>query len=159
MRDLRRFSPDMNILIFWTLLFLKECIFLTFHEISQNSSLSQTTMLTRFVSKIWVEPRSPFLNISHHDPKTIWKTPNIVSWSACWLDLNFQMTPTSTATTTHRQLFHLARPLSHSAQGWKIPFRNPSLRRCTHRRRSGSSFCIRWKHQTERKWPGRYCRS
>ena len=38
---------------------------------------------------------------------------------------DFQMTPT---TTTRRQLSHLARPPSHSAQGWNIPFGNPSLR-------------------------------
>ena len=37
-------------------------------------------MLTRFVTKFCVEPRSPFSEISHHDPKTIGKPPNIVSW-------------------------------------------------------------------------------
>ena len=41
--------------------------------------------------------------------------------------LNFQMTPTA-AVTTRRQLSHLARALAHSAQGWNIPFGNPSLR-------------------------------
>ena len=51
----------------------------TFHI----GSPGQTTMLMRFVSKFCVEPRSPFSNISHQDPKTIWKTPNIVSWPEC----------------------------------------------------------------------------
>ena len=36
------------------------------------------------------------------------------------------MTLTATA---RRQLSNLVRPLTHSAQGWNIPFRNPSLRR------------------------------
>ena len=39
----------------------------------------------------------------------------------------FQLTPTTT-TTACRQISHLARPLAHSAQGWNIPFGNPSLR-------------------------------
>ena len=39
----------------------------------------------------------------------------------------FQMTPT-TAATVRRQFFHLARPPSHSAEGWSILFGNPSLR-------------------------------
>ena len=39
-----------------------------------------------------------------------------------------QVTPTTT-TTTRRQLYHLARPLDHHAQGPNIPFGvNPSLR-------------------------------
>ena len=36
------------------------------------------------------------------------------------------MTPTATA--ARRQLSNLVRPLTHSAQGSNIPFRNPSLR-------------------------------
>ena len=42
----------------------------------------------------------------------------------------FQMTPTATApaTTARWQLSHLTRPPSHRAQGWNIPFGNPSLR-------------------------------
>ena len=40
---------------------------------SQNGSAGQTTMLTRRASKFWVKPRSPFSEISHHDPETIGK--------------------------------------------------------------------------------------
>ena len=36
-----------------------------------------------------------------------------------------------TAAMTRRQLPHLARALAHSAQGWNIPFGNPSLRPMT----------------------------
>ena len=50
---------------------------------SENGSPGQTTMLMRRASKFWVEPRSPFFEISHHDPETNWKTPNIVSWPEC----------------------------------------------------------------------------
>ena len=42
----------------------------------------------------------------------------------------FQTTPT-TATTTRRRFFHLARALAHSGQGWNILFGNPSLRLTT----------------------------
>ena len=37
----------------------------------------------------------------------------------------YKLTPTTAA--TRRQLSHLARALAHSAQGWNIPFGNPSL--------------------------------
>ena len=44
-------------------------------------------------------------------------------------DPNFQVTPTTAAATTRRQLSHLARALEHHAQGPNIPFGvNPSLR-------------------------------
>ena len=38
---------------------------------SENDSPCHNTMLSRFVSKVRVEPRSPFPNITHHNPKTI----------------------------------------------------------------------------------------
>ena len=56
---------------------------LIFGDISKNGSWGQTTMLPGFVSKFCVEPRSPFSNISHHDPKTMWETSNIVPWPEC----------------------------------------------------------------------------
>ena len=40
-------------------------------QFPKNGSVGQTTMLIRFVSKFCVEPRSPFSNIFHHDPKPI----------------------------------------------------------------------------------------
>ena len=40
-------------------------------------------MLIGFVSKFWVEPRSPFSYISHQDPKTLGKRLIIVSWPEC----------------------------------------------------------------------------
>ena len=54
---------------------------------SENGSPGQTTMLTRRASKFWVEPRSPFSEISHHDPKTIGKTPKLVPLPECQPEL------------------------------------------------------------------------
>ena len=54
---------------------------------SENGSPGQTSMLTRRASKFWVEPRSPFSEISHHDPKTIGKTPKIVPLPECQPEL------------------------------------------------------------------------
>ena len=54
---------------------------------SENGSPGQTTMLTRRASKFCVKPRSPFSEISHHDPKTIGKPPSIVSWPECQPEL------------------------------------------------------------------------
>ena len=50
---------------------------------SENGSPGQTTMLTRRASEFWVKPRSPFSEISHHDPEKIGKPPSIVSWPEC----------------------------------------------------------------------------
>ena len=50
---------------------------------SENGSPGPATMLTRRASKFWVKPRSPFPEISHHDPKTTGKPPSIVSWPEC----------------------------------------------------------------------------
>ena len=61
----------------------KSMHFLKFGHFVKNGSPGQTTMLTRRAAKFCVEPRSPFSKISHHNPKTIWKAPNIVSWPEC----------------------------------------------------------------------------
>merc|ERR1712138_339215 len=54
---------------------------------SENGSPGQTTMLTRRASKFCVKPRSPFSEISHHDHKTIGKTPKIVPLPECQPEL------------------------------------------------------------------------
>ena len=56
---------------------------LFYDHFSKNGSPGQTTMLTRSASKFCVEPWSLFSNISHHEPKTIGETPNLVSWPEC----------------------------------------------------------------------------
>ena len=53
------------------------------NNFSKDGSPGQTTMLTRRASKFCEEPRSPFSNISHQDPETIGKPPNIVPWPEC----------------------------------------------------------------------------
>ena len=68
---------------FGTYPFSKSVYFLILNNFSTNGSPGQTTMLTRRASKFCVKPRSPFSEISHHDPKTIGQTPNIVSWPEC----------------------------------------------------------------------------
>ena len=54
---------------------------------SQNGSPGQTTMLTRRASKFCAKPRSPFSEISHHDPKTIGKTPKTGPLPECQPEL------------------------------------------------------------------------
>ena len=84
-------------------------------------------MLIRFVSKFWVEPRSPFSNISHHDPKTIWKTPNIVSWPECRPE--FPSDGGDGGGGDVPTTLPSGQSLDHHAQGPNIPFGvNPSLR-------------------------------
>ena len=84
-RTLRGFFPGKNhdFWIFWTCPFSKSVHFLKFGHFFREGSPGQTTMLTRRVSKFWVKPRSPFSDISHHDPETIGKPPSIVSWPEC----------------------------------------------------------------------------
>merc|ERR1712139_751122 len=61
-------------------LFWKSVHFLIFGDFFKNGSPGQTTMLTKSASKFCVEPRSPFPDISHHDPETIGEPSNIVPW-------------------------------------------------------------------------------
>ena len=68
---------------FWTCPESKSMHFLKFGHFLKNGSPGQTTMLTRRAAKFCVEPRSPFSEISHHDPKTLGKPPSIVSWPEC----------------------------------------------------------------------------
>ena len=63
--------------------FLKNVHFWAFENVSKNGFPGQTTMLTTPAAKFCVEPRSPFSNISHHDPKTSGKRLIIVSWPEC----------------------------------------------------------------------------
>ena len=72
-----------DFLIFWTCPESKSMHFLKFGHFLKNGSPGQTTMLTRRAAKFWVEPRSPFSYISHHDPKTLGKRLIIVSWPEC----------------------------------------------------------------------------
>ena len=62
---------------FGTYPFSKSVYFLILNNFSKNGSPGQTTMLMRRAAKFCVEPRSPFSEISHHDPKTIGKPPSI----------------------------------------------------------------------------------
>ena len=55
---------------FGTYQFSKSVYFLILNNFSKNGSPGQTTMLMRRAAKFCVEPRSPFSEISHHDPKT-----------------------------------------------------------------------------------------
>ena len=59
--------------------FSKSVYFLILNNFSKNGSPGQTPMLMRRAAKFCVEPRSPFENISHHDPKTLRKPLMIVS--------------------------------------------------------------------------------
>ena len=68
---------------FWTCPFSKSEHFLKSGHFSREGSPGQTTMLTTSAAKFWVEPRSPFFNISHHDPKTLGKPSIIVPWPEC----------------------------------------------------------------------------
>ena len=72
-----------DFLIFWTCPESKSVHFLKFGHFLKNGSPGQTTMLTRRAAKFCVKPRSPFSEISNHEPKTIGKPPNIVSWPEC----------------------------------------------------------------------------
>ena len=76
-----------NFLKFWTCLFWKSVHFLKFGHFFKNGSPGQTTMLTMSAAKFCVEPRSPFSNISHHDPQTTGTPSNIVcktTGSSAW---------------------------------------------------------------------------
>ena len=79
---------------------------------SENGSPGQTTMLTRRASKFWVEPRSPFSEISHHDPKTIGKAPNIAPLPECQPKLSGYI---------HFTFFHIIQ--------WLRPCRRPLFQR------------------------------
>ena len=68
---------------FWTCPFWKVVHFLKFWHFVKNGSPGETTMPIGLVSKFCVEPQSPFSYVSHHDPKTLGKPPNIVSWLDC----------------------------------------------------------------------------
>ena len=63
-----------DFLKFWTSPFSKSVYFLILSNFSKNGSPGQTTMLMRRAAKFCVEPRSPFSEISHHDPKNLRKT-------------------------------------------------------------------------------------
>ena len=52
------------------------------------------------------------LDISHRKSSKY----SFLAWMSTWISRRC------------RQFYHLARPLGHSAQGWNIPFGNPSLR-------------------------------
>ena len=49
----------------------------------KNGSQGQTTMLMRCTAKSLVESKSPFPEISHHDPQIIGQPLDIVPWSEC----------------------------------------------------------------------------
>ena len=68
---------------FWTCPFSKSMHFLKVGHFSREGFPGQTTMLTTSAAKFWVEPRSPFFYISHHDPKTLRKPLIIVPWPEC----------------------------------------------------------------------------
>ena len=68
---------------FGTYQFSKIVYFLILNNFAKNGSPGQTTMLMRRAAKFCVEPRSPFSEISHHDPETLGKPPSIVSWPEC----------------------------------------------------------------------------
>ena len=65
--------------IFGTYPFSKSVYFPILKNFSKNGSPGQTIMLMRRAAKFWVEPRSPFSKIFHHDPKTSGKPLIIVS--------------------------------------------------------------------------------
>ena len=56
-----------------------------FFQVAKYGSVGQTTMLMRFVSKFYAEPRSrsPNTCIFHLNPKSTRKTQNIVYWHKC----------------------------------------------------------------------------
>ena len=58
----------------------EQCAFLACLSFSENGLQGQTSMLSRRAAKFRVEARSPFSNISHHNPTTLGKPPNIISW-------------------------------------------------------------------------------
>ena len=68
---------------FGTYQFSKSVCFLILNNFSKNGAPGQSTMLMRRAVKFCVERRSPFSKISHHDPKTLGKSPSIVSWPEC----------------------------------------------------------------------------
>ena len=72
-------------------------------------------MLTRCAAKFCVEPRSPFSNISHHDPKPLGKLLTIVS--SLNVHLNFQVTAAAMS-----QLWTSGGALVEPAQEPDIPF-------------------------------------
>ena len=72
---------------FGTCPFWKSVHFLIFGDFFKNGSPGQTTMLTRRAAKFCVKPRSPFSEISHHDPKAIGKAPKIVPLPECQPEL------------------------------------------------------------------------
>ena len=76
-------QKNYDFLIFWTCPESKSMHFLKFGHFLENVSPGQTTMLTRRTAKFYVEPRSPFSYISHHNPKTLGKRLIIVSWPEC----------------------------------------------------------------------------
>ena len=78
------FVPEQQLFLdFKTCIFSKSIHFLILGIFFKNGSPGQTTMLMRRAAKFWVEPRSPFSYISHHDPKTLGKRLIIVSWPEC----------------------------------------------------------------------------
>ena len=79
--------------------FQKVCIS-WFHIFFKNCSPEHFTMLMRRAAKFWVEPRSPFSEISHQKFKTTGKLPNIVSWLECRL-FEFPFTTHDWWGTTH----------------------------------------------------------
>ena len=72
-------------------------------------------MLTTSASKFCVEPRSPFPDISHHDPQTIAKPSNILSWPECRPEFP------DDADGNAENHGSLAKPISQRAQGQNIP--------------------------------------
>ena len=74
------FLENWHFLNFKIFPFSKSVYFLILSNFSKNGAPGQTTMLTRRAAKFCVEPRSPFSNISQHDPKTLGKLLIIVSW-------------------------------------------------------------------------------
>ena len=80
-------------------------------------------MLTTSASKFCVEPRSPIPDISHHDPQTMEKPSNIVSWPECRPEFP------DDADGNAEIAVSLANPISQRAQGQNISRKgNPSLR-------------------------------
>ena len=68
---------------FWTCPESKSMHFSKFGHFLKNGFPGQTTVLTRRAAKFCVEPRSAFLDISHHDPETLGKSVILVSWPEC----------------------------------------------------------------------------
>ena len=62
---------------------LKRYVFLEILLFFQEWLPKPNPMLTTSTAKFCVEPRSPFSNISHHDPQTWGKPLIIVSWPEC----------------------------------------------------------------------------